>query len=436
MADDHMDIYKRLAYRSQVVLRLGQMLLGAGASAYRVKSSMAEVARAIGIEGHQSLVTLKEIVATSYSSGTFRTEVVENRGIGVNNDLVDRLNRYVRSLQPGARAEDVERALDRIAGRPPLYGMALSSLAAGIACAGFSFLNGGGWVQIVAVFFAAFLGQLLRAKLLKRGYNHFGVWMVCAAAAATVYMLLILGYEAAFHLSPEHRGGVVAAILFLVPGVPMVTSVIELVREDFSAAVPRLGYALSLIAGAGASLWIVTEAFRWSLVGGVAPNLEVHDLLLLQFVASFAGALGFAMLFRSPWKACIWAASIGAVVNSARLWVIGQGWSAPLATAIAALIIGLIAAAGSSYTRYTRVSLSVPGAVIMIPGVYLYQALSELNAGGVADAMQSLAVAAFAVSAIGFGLAIARMLTDHNWRVAPRHPLPNVERAHWPGPGE
>lgn len=411
---------------------LGQMLLGAGASAYRVKSSMARVARKIGIEGHQSVVTFNEIVATSYGAGTFRTEVVENRGGGVNNDLIDRVNRYIATLKEGALAEDVERELKEISGHRPLYGPWLASLAAGAACAGFAFLNSGGLIQVIAVFFAAFVGQLLRGFLLKRQYNHFGVWMICAAVAATAYMGAIMLYEVAFQVNPVHRGGVVAAILFLVPGVPLVTSVIELVREDFSAAVPRLAYALSLVVGAGAALWIVTEAFSWGLSGEVAPSLPEHDLLLLQFVASFVAAVGFAMLFKTPWKACLWAGAIGAFVNVARLWLLSLGWSAPLMTAVAAIVIGLIATIGSVYTRYSRVSLSVPGAVIMIPGVYLYRALADLNGGDVSSALQSLAVAAFAISAIGFGLAIARMLTDHDWRVAPRGPVPQVDRAQRP----
>ena len=53
-----MAAHDRLAHQSQVVLRLGQMLLSFGASAYRVKKSMADVARAVGISEHRAQVTL------------------------------------------------------------------------------------------------------------------------------------------------------------------------------------------------------------------------------------------------------------------------------------------------------------------------------------------------------------------------------------------
>ena len=85
-----MAAHDRLAHQSQVVLRLGQMLLSFGASAYRVKKSMADVARAVGISEHRAQVTYTEIITTAYASGTFRTELAEQRLMGVNADKIDR----------------------------------------------------------------------------------------------------------------------------------------------------------------------------------------------------------------------------------------------------------------------------------------------------------------------------------------------------------
>ena len=73
-----MAAHDRLAHQSQIVLRLGQMLLSFGASAYRVKKSMADLARAVGISEHRAQVTYTEIIATAYANGTFRTELAES----------------------------------------------------------------------------------------------------------------------------------------------------------------------------------------------------------------------------------------------------------------------------------------------------------------------------------------------------------------------
>ena len=109
-----MAAHDRLAHQSQVVLRLGQMLLSFGASAYRVKKSMADLARAVGISEHRAQVTYTEIIATAYANGTFRTELAEQRLMGVNADKIDRINNYVASLHgKSVRVEDVSDELDK-----------------------------------------------------------------------------------------------------------------------------------------------------------------------------------------------------------------------------------------------------------------------------------------------------------------------------------
>ena len=163
-----MAAHDRLAHQSQVVLRLGQMLLSFGASAYRVKKSMADVARAVGISEHRAQVTYTEIVATAYANGTFRTELAEQRLMGVNADKIDRINNYVASLKgKSVRVEDVSEELDKIARVPGLYDWFSNALASGLACAAFAFLNGGGWVECSAVAVASFFGQALRRQMLE-----------------------------------------------------------------------------------------------------------------------------------------------------------------------------------------------------------------------------------------------------------------------------
>ena len=187
-----MAAHDRLAHQSQVVLRLGQMLLSFGASAYRVKKSMADLARAVGISEHRAQVTYTEIIATAYANGTFRTELAEQRLMGVNADKIDRINNYVASLNgKSVRVEDVSDELDKIAKVPGLYDWFSNALASGLACAAFAFLNGGGWVECSAVAVASFFGQALRRQMLIRHMNHFGVWMACGALAAMIYILLV-----------------------------------------------------------------------------------------------------------------------------------------------------------------------------------------------------------------------------------------------------
>lgn len=424
-----MAAHDRLAYQSRVVLRLGQMLLAAGAGSYRVKASMRTCAEAVGIEKHHAQVTFTEVVATAYANGTFRTELAEQRLLGVNADRIDRITNYLATIEgTQVLVEDVDKALDEIEGVKPLYGWLANALASGLACAAFAFLNAGGWVECSVVAIAAFIGQFLRRQMLKRHMNHFGVWMVCGGIAASAYILCVYLAQKYMGIEPTHQAGFISALLFLVPGFPLVTGIIDLVRHDFAGGIQRIVYVAMLVVSAGVAVWSISKVFNWSVTPEYVVSLPAYIHFPLRFFTSFVAAFGFAMLFNSPPKVCAAAALIGAVINTGRIALaVELGMPVPAAVGLAALCAGLLAAAVAAKTRYSRVTLSVPAVVIMIPGVPLYRSLTYLNNGQTMEALEQLSTVLFTIVAIGIGLAISRMLTDRAWLMESPTGVPRLE---------
>lgn len=424
-----MAAHDRLAYQSRVVLRLGQMLLAAGAGSYRVKASMRTCAEAVGIEKHHAQVTFTEVVATAYANGTFRTELAEQRLLGVNADRIDRITNYLASIEgTQVLVEDVDKGLDEIERVKPLYGWLPNALASGLACAAFAFLNAGGWVECSVVAIAAFVGQFLRRQMLKRHMNHFGVWMVCGGVAACVYILCVYLAQKYMGIEPTHQAGFISALLFLVPGFPLVTGIIDLVRHDFAGGIQRIVYVAMLVVSAGVAVWSISKVFNWSVTPEYVVSLPAYIHFPLRFFTSFVAAFGFAMLFNSPPKVCAAAALIGAVINTGRIALaVELGMPVPAAVGLAALCAGLLAAAVAAKTRYSRVTLSVPAVVIMIPGVPLYRSLTYLNNGQTMDALEQLFTVLFTIVAIGIGLAVSRMLTDRAWLMESPTGVPRLE---------
>ena len=426
-----MAAHDRLAYQSRVVLRLGQMLLAAGAGSYRVKASMRTCAEAVGIEKHHAQVTFTEVVATAYANGTFRTELAEQRLLGVNADRIDRITNYLATIEgTQVLVEDVDKALDEIERVKPLYGWLANALASGLACAAFAFLNAGGWVECSVVAIAAFIGQFLRRQMLKRHMNHFGVWMVCGGVAASAYILCVYLAQKYMGIEPTHQAGFMSALLFLVPGFPLVTGIIDLVRHDFAGGIQRIVYVAMLVVSAGVAVWSISKVFNWSVTPVYVVSLPAYIHFPLRFFTSFVAAFGFAMLFNSPPKVCAAAALIGAVINTGRIALaVELGMPVPAAVGLAALCAGLLAAAAAAKTRYSRVTLSVPAVVIMIPGVPLYRSLTYLNNGQTMEALEQLSTVLFTIVAIGIGLAISRMLTDRAWLMESPTGVPRLEEA-------
>lgn len=412
------DAELELIRRSGAVLRVGRLSLSAGTGSYRVKASMARVARALGVDRHQAHVTLTEITTTSHQGRSFRTEVTEVRSVGVNTDRLNELERLGQRLEAHAPVgvEEVEAEVDRIATKPPLYPTWLNALWAAVACAAFAFLNNGGPVEVVGAFLGAGLGQGLRRTMLHRGYNQFGVTMLAAALAATGYLGFVALLEAAGVAGGAHESGYVAAALFLVPGFPLVTGALDLARLDLSAGVARLTWALMIFVSAAFAVWAV------SIVVGLSPD-PPHAVALdpaaqqgLRLVASFVGVLGFALMFNSPWSMALVAAGVAAVPNVLRIGAVEQlDWPPQAAAAVAAFLVGLLAAWAAPRLNIPRVTVYVPAVTIMVPGVGAYRAVYHLSNGEVTQALEHGVPAALVVTALAVGLAVARMVTDREW---------------------
>lgn len=426
--EERQAIHDRLAHQSRVVLRLGVMLLSAGASSFRVKNGMQRLASAVGIEEHHASVTYTEVTATAYANGTFRTELAEQRIMGVNAARIDELNNFVTTLPEHLLVEDAEKELDRIAKKKPLYSPFISSLASGFACAGFCFLNKGGLVECLAVLFAAFFGQLVRRALMKRRMNHFGVWMICGIVAVTLYILQVMLLQELSVIGASHESGVVSAVLFLVPGFPLVTSILDLIRQDFSAGISRGVYVAMLLISSAVAVWATTAVFGWNVADAVdGYHLTGIVLFGARALATYVAAYGFAMLFNAPQRACALAGLIGAIINTGRLTFQDMGLSWLAAVGFAALGAGLLANVISARSRYSRVTLSVPAVVVMIPGVPLYRAITAINNGEVTDALAEVVTVTLVIAAIGVGLAVARMATDRNWLMEePKEVVPSL----------
>ncbi len=404
-----------LIKQSGAVLRVGRAMLTSGTGSYRVKTAMDQVAHAFGLDRHEAHVTLTEITGTSYRGPIFRTEVAEVHSMGVNSNKIKMLTDMVNGLKPGATPDEVMSAVDRIDATPPLYPGWMNALSAGVACGAFSYLNNGRLFEVIAVTIAASLGQYVRRIFLHRKVNQFAAAMVAASVACLAYLGILLLVEAVSGSAQSHEAGYISAVLFLVPGFPLVTGALDLAKLDFSAGVARVAYALMILTSAGLSVWAVSWAVGLTPTPVPPADLAWFVTLFFRLVASWFGVLGFALMFNSPWRMAIGAATIGMIANTLRLELATAGMAIQAATMIATFGVGLMAAVVAPRLKVPRITISVPSVVIMVPGVAAYRCLLGLNNGDVQTAVTSGATAVFVVISIAVGLAAGRILTDPAW---------------------
>lgn len=408
--------HHRLGLSADAVLRLGLMHLAAGTGGYRVIRAMKRSARALGFDRLDAVIAVDSITVTFHKGDAFRTVVAQQHHLGVNASRIEALEDLTHHLDDIHTHEALNRALDVIEkGVTARWSRPTLALAAGVACAGFAFLNHYPPSEAAAVGVAAFLGQFVRATMARRGFNQLGTTAVAVVTSCVAYLSATYLASGVFGIDPAaFSAGYVAAALFVIPGFPLFSALIDLARFDITAGISRLMYALSVIVTASVTLSMV------SFVSGLNPvavdaGAPSPWWYVQAAVASFVGIGGFALLFNSSRRMTFIAASIGATANVVRLLLVGDGVHAQFAALTAGLLIGLIAAVVATRARVPRITVSVPASVIMIPGTAMYRAMYHLNAGAIDQAMSNAVSAGLVVVYICAGLVIARMLTDRDW---------------------
>ncbi|MEE1619015.1 threonine/serine exporter family protein [Brachybacterium sp. J153] len=406
-----------LTVRSEAAAAVGAELLSAGMASYRVRWAMSRTARALGLDSFTAIVTYTDITATATLHGRYRTRLTQPRHVGVDVDRLHRTQRFVEALpDDGTTAAEVHAALAALRARGPLHGRVTNALAAGFACAAFAVLNQAGPLEAVAAGIAATVGQAARRTAQLRAWNHLLTTVIGAVVAACCYLLAVGGAGAAGWATGDLMGGHLAAVLFLVPGFPMITGLLDLVRADYSAGLQRLTYAALIILAAASAAWTVSLAVGVEPVVAEPLGLSPPVLLAVRAAATFVGVLGFALIFNSPWLIALTAAAVSLLANSGRFLLTEAGVPIQVATLAATVLVGLLAYAVARTRHVPRTAISVPAVVIMVPGYAMYSAFTLVNAGQAAAAATLTLDALQTIIGAAFGLALAHLATSPAWR--------------------
>lgn len=407
---------------TEAVIRLGSMLLSSGTGSYRVKRAMTDTGDALGMDRLDATVGLTEITVTAHRGDNFRTVAREVYRVRVDSSRISALEELAHNLPEGMTGRDVEARLDNISRTVrPQWKEWQTILAGGFACAGFAILNKFSLADSLVVLLAASAGQFVRGRLNRRWLNQFGVAALASAAACLIY-LVVADLLTNTGLHTIHGPGYVASLLFLVPGFPMITSILDMVRMDFTAGLSRAMYSVGLILAATLSAWVFSVAT--GLLPLPAQTVLPNPWAWLAYAAATAcGVAGFAIIFNSSPRMLAWAVALGVVGNLCRLALVGANLPAQLAAGVGGLAIGFLASPLSARTKLPRITLTVPACVIMVPGASMYRTVYWLNAQDMTKALTFGADAVLTLVLIACGLAVARMCTDPAW--AHNLPIPS-----------
>lgn len=235
----------------------------------------------------------------------------------------------------------------------------------------------GNYTSMLIVFIATFIGFYIRQQLTRRGMSALSVFVICSFISTMIgacdYLFIHGGTE-------DMSLG--TSMLYLVPGVPLINGVMDIIDHHVLNGSARLVNACMLIICIALGLSItllITQVNPLVYTKVVRPDIlgaSIQDGLY----AGVAG-LGFAVISNPPRKAfaiCFLLACIGHGIRyflmHYNLLMLDQA----MASTLAGLAIGLLAVVFARRIHCPAESFAFPSLLPMVPGMFAYKAVRDV----------------------------------------------------------
>jgi uncharacterized membrane protein YjjP (DUF1212 family) len=235
-----------------VALEAGKMLMEAGASAKSVERIVQMVAWGLGAEQVDLRIGYASLAVTIRVDEAGITRMRRIGDLGVNQRLIQELWDLGRRVSNGAlTTEHARTELARLEKETPRHSPWVMALATGLACAAFGRLLGVDWQGTGPVFLASTAGQFLRHKFLRSRVNIF----LCTAVVSLLSCALA-GLGARWVGSETGATAMIASILLLIPGVPAVNALSDILEGHPTLGSARAVTVAVILIFIAAGLWI------------------------------------------------------------------------------------------------------------------------------------------------------------------------------------
>ncbi|MDR3236754.1 MAG: threonine/serine exporter family protein [Prevotellaceae bacterium] len=216
-------------------------LLGSGVHTSRVIRNSDRIGKALGVTMKMTSFP-KTIILSVYDtdSDNVQTEVVSIPPLPINFEYNSELSGLSWDAYDGLLTlDEIRRRYHAVRARrvmPP----ALIVLLVGLANAAFCRLFGGDWGAVGVVFAATAAGFSVRRYMQRLKVNHFIVFSVSALTSSMIA-------SAALWFDGTAEIALATSVLYLIPGVPLINGVIDIMEGHSLTGVSRLIQAVLLI---------------------------------------------------------------------------------------------------------------------------------------------------------------------------------------------
>lgn len=422
------DSEKLLHRKLDLLLRTGKLLMESAADTSRIMRNMKRTAAYLGLpEEHLHIYINYNMLMVNLGDEEHSFSKFQRcEKHGINMTAISAISKLSwRAIREDYSLERYEEELENIRTRKRNYTPWQVAVGAGFACGGFCIQFGCDWPAFFYASIAAILGFRVRAVLNDLGSNHY----VNIAAAA--FVATLLAWASAFLSTTQWPGALgavlhsdtpwhplLACALFIVPGVPLINFVSDMLDNYVQVGITRAVNTLLIVV---AMAFGIALAIRVCGIDNFVKDLSItpHHTYLEFAVAAAISAMGFSMIFNIP-RRLLWVVAIGGIIavctrNFVNLGPsnnnIGLDWGPVIGSLVGSALISIIVTRLVHQFRTPHHCLSIPSVIPMIPGVLMYRALFAFIdmrgvVGEVTVAMNNAIQASLMILCIAIGVAI------------------------------
>ncbi len=396
-----------------LALRVGELLLSAGAGAADVGAQMLNVAYACGLRSVTADVTFTEL-AMSHQPTYGQPALIQLRQVRHRvtdyGDLTQ-VDHLIRDLVEGHVDRDQASArLNRIVSSGhslPRWAVMLGNGAMG---SGVALMLGGQVTVILIAFVAAVLIDVIQRRMSRRRLPAFYL-QVAGGLVATLIAVAV----AAAGVSVAPSTVITASIVLLLAGVNFMGAIQDALTGYPLTAGARILEAMLATAGviAGVSGGLSVGKMFGVRLGQFTPGAAAFSDLPLMALGGAVTAAAFAFSSYAPYRALLPIGILGAAATSVYYLAYSAELGIAWASALGALLVGLVAFAIGGRVRVPPLIVVVSTVVPLLPGLSIYRGLSLLADGrenGLLSMVNAAAIAIALSSGVILGEYIAQPL--------------------------
>ena len=370
-----------LRRKLDLLLRTGKLLMESAADTNRIERNMKRVAAFMGIPEEKLHIDIRWtmiMVNVSDERNSFsKFQKCEKHGI--NMTTISQVSKLSwRAIEQDYSLDKYEEELEKIVRQPRNYTPYIVAIGAGFACGGFCKLFGGDWIAFLLTSICTFIGFRVRARCVEAGLNaYMGIALAAFICTCLAYASSFLGISGTPYLP------LLACALFIVPGVPLINFVDDMIDNHLLVGITRAANTVMMVA---AMTFGIAFALRLLVMNDVSIDhkfselsMVPHDPYYVYAIAAAISAVGFSMIFNIQ-RRLLWVVAVGGIlaVCTRNFVNFELGLGPVIGSFMGAMVVSLVAVKAVHWFHVPNHVLTIPSVIPMIPGVLMYRALVAL----------------------------------------------------------